>query len=370
VGLRVAIIVPEGIDRSGEYRTVPALLWLVERLAQRYEVEVFTLFQERASSEFSVAGAAVHNVGWRRYRTRALAAIVREHRRRPFDVLHAFWAVPAGLLAVAAGRLLGRPVMLHLAGGELVSLKDIRYGGRCTLKGRLAVKLAMAGASLNTAASGPMIRSAEALGFRAEPLVLGVDLKRWPVRKPRPRNGSRARLVHVGSLSPVKDQTTLLRALALLRARGAAFELDVVGADTMGGAVQRLAKELGLADCVRFWDYVRNRQLRPLVQRADLLVLSSRHEAGPVVLLEAAVSGVPTVGTRVGHLADLAPEAAVAVPVRDHEALAQAIGALLANDRERMRVAEAAQEWAVDHDADRTARDVIRRYEELTAKRR
>lgn len=368
--MRVAIVVPEGVDRSGEYRTVPALLWLIERLAVRHDVHVFTLFQERAPSEFSVAGAAVHNVGWRRYRTRALAAILREHRRQPFDVLHAFWAAPSGLLAALAGRLLRRPVLLHLAGGELVSLKDIRYGGRCTLRGRAVVRGAMAGATLRTAASGPMLRAAQALGFSAEPLVLGVDLRTWPIRKPRRRSSSPAPLLHVASLAPVKDQATLLRALVLLSADGVPFTLDIVGADTMGGRVQRLAAALGLADRVRFWDYLPHRELRPLMERADLLVLSSRHEAGPVVALEAAVSGVPTAGTEVGHLADWAPEAASAVPVGDHVALAAAIEELLTDDRKRMSVAAAAQEWAVSHDAEWTASQVLRWYEELGSRAR
>ena len=36
---------------------------------------------------------------------------------------------------------------------------------------------------------------------------------------------------------------------------------------------------------------------------ADLFWLTSRHEAGPVAVLEAAVAGVPTVGTAVGQVA-------------------------------------------------------------------
>jgi glycosyltransferase involved in cell wall biosynthesis len=44
------------------------------------------------------------------------------------------------------------------------------------------------------------------------------------------------------------------------------------------------------------------RQLRPIVEAADLMILSSCHEAGPLVMLEAAVAGVPTVGTAVGHI--------------------------------------------------------------------
>ena len=53
------------------------------------------------------------------------------------------------------------------------------------------------------------------------------------------------------------------------------------------------------------------------MREAHVSVISSRHEAGPVVALEAAAVGVPTVGTAVGHIAEWAPDAALAVPVGD-----------------------------------------------------
>jgi hypothetical protein len=68
-------------------------------------------------------------------------------------------------------------------------------------------------------------------------------------------------------------------------------------------------------------------------------------------MLEAALAGIPTVGTRVGHLADHSPHAAIAVPVGDAPALAQAIRAVAADETRRLAVAEAAQRFAIEHDA-------------------
>ena len=102
--------------------------------------------------------------------------------------------------------------------------------------------------------------------------------------------------------------------------------------------------------------------------RADLHVVSSRHEAAGVVVLEAACAGVPTVGTRVGYLADWSldgaedgRERAVAVAVGDAEALATATIGLLQDAPRRERIAGAAREWALAHDADWTAQ----RFEEI-----
>jgi glycosyltransferase involved in cell wall biosynthesis len=220
-----------------------------------------------------------------------------------------------------------------------------------------------------TAASGPMIAALGALGVSARQIPLGVDLEWWPPRAPRRRvPGAPARLIHVASLNRVKDQPTLLRALRALRQAGVEFSLEVIGEDTLHGQVQALARELGLASQVRFHGFLTQRELRPLVEAADLQLVSSRHEAGPLVLLEAAVAGVPTVGTTVGQLAEWAPVAALASPVADAAALAHNAIAVLADEELRMRLAQAAYERAQRECADHTARGFEAIYAELTGR--
>lgn len=84
-------------------------------------------------------------------------------------------------------------------------------------------------------------------------------------------------------------------------------------------------------------------------------------------MLEAAVAGVPAVGTRVGHLADHSPAAALAVEPGDARALAHAIRALAGDEDRRLRIAAAAQAFAVRHDADFTARAFTSIYGEVAA---
>jgi glycosyltransferase involved in cell wall biosynthesis len=364
--VKIALIVPGGVDRSGEYRVIPVLLWLIERLARHHEVHVFALHQEREPSRYDLLGATVHNIGERATERRTLTAVLGEHRRRAFDLFHAFWATPAGAAAAVLGKLTARPVLLHLAGGELIALPAIGYGGRCTLRGRTLVRLALWGASRITAASPALIAEGGALGVTVEQLVLGVDLKRWPICRPRPRaRGSTARLLHVGSLNRVKDQGTLIRAAAHMRENGPRFHLDVVGEDALGGEVQRLAQSLGLNDVVSFHGFLPHRELRPLVEVSDLLVMSSLHEGGEVATLEAAAAGVAAVGTAVGHIGAWAPEAAVAVPVGDAPALAREVIALLQDDPRRMTMVREAQRQVMEHDADGTAVRIGRIYDEL-----
>jgi glycosyltransferase involved in cell wall biosynthesis len=364
--MRVALVVPGGVDRSGEYRIIPALLALLSRLAQVHELHVFALSQEAYAAEWQLAGAHVHNIGARHTRTRALRAILALHRARRLDLVHSIWSGYCGLLAVGAGALLRKPSIVHIAGGELVALPEIGYGGALTLRGRVRERLTLRRASAVTAASAPVVAAVAELGVLAQRVPLGVDLRVWPPREPvarDPRQG--ARLIHVASLNRVKDQATLLRALAVLRQAGVEFQMDIVGEDTLGGEIQALARTLGLSDRVQFRGFLPQRLLRPLVEAAHLMIVSSRHEAGPLVALEAAVAGVPTVGTLVGHIAEWAPRAAVAVPVADFSALADAIKRLLVDEELRLRIARAARQRAIVEDADHTARAFQRIYTEL-----
>ncbi len=364
--MKVALIVPGGVDASGEVRVIPALLWLLERLAKLHEVHVFALYQLPTRSRYELCGATVHAIGRSWTRVRAMQAAIAEHRQAPFGVFHAFWASPAGVLAVALGRLLRRPTLLHLSGGELTSHPEIDYGGSRRFRGRLMVRIALLGSTRVTAASAIVRDQAALRGREVERLPLGVDLGSWPVRAPRRRCATDpARLVHVASLNRVKDQRTLLHAARFLRDRGLDFHLDVIGEDTLNGEVQRHARTLGLTKHVTFHGFLRHARLRPYVERADLMIVSSVHEAGPLVLSEAAVAGVPVVGTAVGQILDWAPDAAVSVPVGDHQALASEVLALLADEGRRIAIATEAQRRAVCEDADWTAKRCDALYREL-----
>src|SRR5690349_11587524 len=114
--MKIAILTPGGVDRSGTERVIPCLLWFVERLVKcGDEVHVFALRQEAKAGQWPLLGARVHNAGGSNPLVRGarmLAALRREHRRAPFDVIHALWAVPQGALASVAARALVVPVLL------------------------------------------------------------------------------------------------------------------------------------------------------------------------------------------------------------------------------------------------------------------
>jgi glycosyltransferase involved in cell wall biosynthesis len=359
--VKIGLVVPGGVDRSGRERVIPVLLWLVERLAARHEVVVFALGQEEEPDEWPLLGARVVDLG--RAPRRAFPGLgvlaratqlwraLRKHG--PFDVVHAFWASPCGFLAIAAAPR-RTPVVVSLAGGELAAIPEIGYGCSLVARERRKARFALRHAAAVTAASTPILRAAAVAGFEAELIPLGVEAGGFLPRALRAGDGP-TRLLHVGSLNRVKDQATLLRAFALARGRVPGLLLDVAGEDTLGGEVQALAVNLGLGLSVTFHGWLPTDEVRRLFAYADVLVVSSRHEAGPVALVEAAACGVPTVGTAVGHVAEGDGVRSLAVPIGDVDALAEAIVTLSTDAGMRHRMGDAALAWARENDADRTA---------------
>lgn len=353
-------MVQGGADRSGTHRIVPALLWLIERLSRKHEVHVFALRHETAPLHYALLGAEVHDLGGAGRRLgpgllRLAPRLLRWLSRfGPFDLFHAYRGGGPGLLAALASVRAARPLVLTLDGGELVGLREIGYGLQLRRRDRAMLGVALRRAQVLTVGSDFMRGLAQSQGWTPQVIPWGVDTR---VFTPDTNSveGPPWRLVHVASLNEIKDPSTLLRALRhIVDARGD-VQLDVVGEDRLAGATQRLSAVLNLDRHVRFHGFLPTADVVPLVQAAHLMLMSSRHDAAPVAVLEAAACGVPTVGTSVGHVADGAGVRSLAVPVGDDRALADAVLALLADPPRRRGLAGAALGFARAFDSDWTA---------------
>ena len=371
--MRIGLVVTGGVDRSGRERVMPSVLWLIERLARRHDVHVFVLHNYRDPCDYPLLGAAIHDVGCvdrpralrqLLVRRRLAAAIGAVAATGPFDVLHAYFGMP-GVIATAVGRAMSLPVVVTLDSGELVGFDDIHYGLQRRWIDRRAIARALRAAARVTVTTDSMKRSASTVAgdVRVDVVPLGVDPRAFPPAASA--SGPPWRLLRVASLNRIKDYPVLLRALERMVSALPSVHLDIVGEDRLDRSVQQLARGLGLESHVSFHGFQPTDALAAFYSRAHLHVISSRHEAAGVVVLEAACAGVPTVGTRVGYVADWSPERAVAVPVGDAGALADAAIALLQDAPRRERIAAAARAWALAHDADWTAGQFERIYADV-----
>lgn len=116
---------------------------------------------------------------------------------------------------------------------------------------------------------------------------------------------STPRLVCVARLSAEKGLDVLLRAASLVARSGLEFELCVLGDGPERSALEALARELGLAQRVRFEGWQCGADVHARILGARALVLSSLSEGLPIVIMEALALRRPVIATAVGGISEL-----------------------------------------------------------------
>ncbi len=144
-------------------------------------------------------------------------------------------------------------------------------------------------------------------------------------------------ILHVARLVEVKGTRYLLRAFAALARRYAGVRLVIIGDGPLRRRLQTLAASLGLRDRVDFLGALPHAAVLSWTRKAAMLVLpgvrtgTGREEGLGMVLLEAAATGLPIIGSRVGGIPEciLDGQTGFLVPERDEHALAQRMTELL-----------------------------------------
>ncbi len=265
-------------------------------------------------------------------------------RVRPPDLVHShFWM--SGLASLLAVRELGLPLLhtYHALGTvkrRHQQLADTSPPQRIAHEGEVGL-----GCDRIIATCRDEVVELGRMGIPAGKVSIvpcGVDIERFTPRGPAAERGPHPhRLLQLGRLVPRKGAAVSITALALLPGT----ELVVVGgppADRLDDdpEVRRLrdiARGAGVGDRVHFTGGLPSHKVPPLVRGADVVVCPADYEPFGIVPLEAMACGRPVVASAVGgHLDTVAdPSTGRLVPPRDTEALARAVGELLADPEAR-----------------------------------
>ena len=190
-----------------------------------------------------------------------------------------------------------------------------------------------------------------AMGFperRTRIHYIGVDCGTIQPRDPVEETPT---ILHVARLVEVKGTEFLIRAFARLAPHHAGVQLVIIGDGTSRRSLQALVKSLRLEHRVHFLGALAHAQVLAWMRKAAMLLLPSvrtatgRVEGLGMVMLEAAATGVPVIGSRVGGI----PEAVIdgrtgfLVPERDDDILARRMGDLLADPAMRQRMGDQAR---------------------------
>lgn len=330
--MRVALIVP-GFSKSGDDWAIPALLNLARVLAESHELHVFSqrypregLYEFDGVIHHALGGGQRYGLGSVRIWLQTSWAIVRQHRRKPFDILHAYWADEAGFAAVVAGGWIGCPVIVSLGGGELSRMPHLDYGAQRFLSRRLTTRYALMRAALVTAGSSYQLDLGRAYQLPESKLryaPLGVDISRFQPRgvaseelidgTPGPNQGgcapelqSTPTLTQAASLIPVKNQALLLQVLQQIRQQLPQIKLNLAGSGACRPRLEMLANRLEVCQNIRWYGQVSYLSMAPFYRRSHLYLQTSHHESQGMAALEAMACEIPVIGTPVGIVRDVA----------------------------------------------------------------
>jgi glycosyltransferase involved in cell wall biosynthesis len=152
-------------------------------------------------------------------------------------------------------------------------------------------------------------------------------------------------VVFVGELRRLKGVDVLIEALSVLGAQGRPASATIVGSGPEGAEFQALARARGVAAT-----FPGALPAREAFARGRLLVVPSRAESLPYIVLEAAAAGVPMLTTKVGGIPEIfGPYSGQLLPAGDVASLAAAIRAALADPAASQAAAQALRERVRAH---------------------
>ena len=254
------------------------------------------------------------------------------------DILHAHCAKWAGYAAMRLGKAYGVPYVIteHL---PLMVLED-EFGKAPSTAWQIPLlKQAYEQAAMVLPVSEELVEDIACYfgkGYRWQYLSNVVDTDFFHYQ-PRPsREGRPFRFCCVADNSYRKGYDMLLPAFEQLRGSGANAELKIAGRGTDTAKFRTQLSE-GMVS----YGWVDRVAVRELLYESDALVLASRSEVQPLVLLEAMSTGIPVISTECVPQNLRIDNGCVIVPIDDMDALSAAMRQVMELDADGKAISEA-----------------------------
>ena len=266
--------------------------------------------------------------------------ILAEHRKRPFDVLHAQYGYPNGWAVLLAAQRIGLPTVVSIQGG------DGHWVGSCCETHRQAMLRVLAHANALLIGCDSFANEVvERLQVPRERFTIvpgAVDVTRFKPVQPPGAAQDPVRLLYHGRVDRRKGSLDFLHALRLLRDQDVPFAAIVSGIGPDHDATRDLAQELGLD--VRFTGYADYDSAPAVYAQGDVFVSPTYAEGFSNTILEAMASGLPCVSCHAVGVVDCLrdDDNGLLVQPGDIPALAAALRRVIEDAALRRRLAETA----------------------------
>jgi glycosyltransferase involved in cell wall biosynthesis len=274
--------------------------------------------------------------------------------REEFDLIHAHYALPQGLLGVLLRKMVRKPLVITIHGSDLTVL------GRNPFT-RPLIAVVLKNADMVISVSDYL---------RKEALELGIPpdkIKTIPGGAPEivlKKEGQKDSITYIGSLVRQKGVDILIEAFREVKKAFPAVKLRIVG---NGVERKRLERQ---AESIEDIYFLGSRDdLSEVLEKSLLLVLPSREEGFGLVLLEAMAAGIPIVATNVGGIPEIVEDqvSGILVEKENPKELASGILAVLENGMLRQKLIRGGRKVARRYSWENMAYEVDRVYEEVSS---
>ena len=202
-------------------------------------------------------------------------------------------------------------------------------------------------------------------GVSVPPLGVGKDVRRY-LRELIQSNEEDPVILHLAGFTPEKNHRGLLCAFRSVQERFPSAHLVLCGDGPLRQTIQREASGDGSTRHIHFLGA--RDDAADLLAGSDLMVLASRIEGIPGVILEAGARGIPSVSTAVGAIPDVVTHgiSGLLVPMDDMPGLANAMCRLLGDPEVSREMGHAARQYVLEHhDLNRCVEQFDELYDEL-----
>jgi glycosyltransferase involved in cell wall biosynthesis len=358
---RIAIWVHGGIGGGFFSQGQPSIQELVFRLSQHFEIEIYSLLPP--NKQFILESAKLFSFN-RRVKLNFLRwlylALVffRVSIRKPYHLIYGFWGYPSGFIAVVLGKLWRIPSVVHLQGGDAVSIPALRYGVFYhPVRGGLCRWAYMNSSCLIVLTSfQQQMLKVNKVTKSVMVIPFGVDREKFTFKEIR-FDQPFIRFLHVANHTPVKGQEVMLKTFALV-AQSRPSRLVIIGADFFEGQLEKWCKALGIEGRVDFMGPQPHASIARFYHDADILLHTPYYEGQGLVFAEAASCGTIIAGTCVGMLSDMPPDASINAEPGEPEILAKKILVALQSPGQLRKIQTSARQYAAQLDIRFTERKI------------
>lgn len=284
--------------------------------------------------------------------------IPRYARAHRLDALIAMWAIPSGLFAWAAWKRWDIPYGVWALGSDIWARRQYPFGERI-------VRQVLRDAAFRFADGIQLARDAAELAGRDCEFVPSV--RRLPTCTERPVSlqPGLSHFLYIGRYERNKGPDVLIKAIRQLLSKEVRLHLHMFG---VGSLEESLRDQLaGCEDHISLGGYANPETVVAYMQACDWLVIPSRIESIPLVLVDALQMRLPLIVTDVGDMGELVHKYNLGqvVPAEDPLALAEAIHWAMQHPRPEFKdsLERAAQQFDVAQSAARCAQELARAVE-------